>query len=111
MRWSSWEQFGKRALAKCTGLVAIDMSSLRVRKLPDGFMSGCTSLKSVKFPPNIRGFGINVLSGCTSLAEIDMSSLLMVFELPDGFMSGCRSLKSVKFPLLVDEFGSSMAAT
>ena len=87
----------------------LDLASLMgVRKLPDGFMSGCTSLVSVKLPLNVNELGASVLRDCTSLTMIDMSSLMGVRKLPEYFMSGCTSLVSVKLPLNVNELGASV---
>ena len=66
-------------LSGCTGIAEIEMSSLlSLKRLQAGFMRGCTSLTSIKLPPN-------VLSGCTSLAGIDTSSLLSLKKLPTNF--------------------------
>ena len=82
------------------------MGSLKgVKKLPDNFMSGCTSLTSIILPPNVVELGVWVFSDCTKLTSLDMSSLTGVKKLPGHFMSGCTSLTSIILPPIVEELG------
>ena len=50
-----------------TSLTAIGTGPLTgVRKLPDGFMSGCTNLTSVLLPPNVEELGVDAFSNWAS---------------------------------------------
>ena len=89
--------------------VTVDMTHMTsLKELPDGFMRGCTSLTSIKLPPNVEELGIYVLSFCTQLTSLDMSSLTGVKELPGGFMSGCIGLTSIMLPPNVEELGDGV---
>ena len=82
-----------------------------MKKLPDHFMSGCTSLTSIQLPPNAEEIGVWFLSGCTQLTSLDMSSLTGVKMLPDHFMSGCTTLSSIILPPNVEELGVWFSVT
>ena len=98
-QYSSYKEYGSFILRNCVSLTEVDMSHMvAVTRLPDNFMFGCTSLTSVKLPPNVEELRAVFLCGCTSLTEIDLSSMVKVTKLPYRFMVGCTSLTLTKLP-------------
>ena len=61
--------------------VTVDMTHMTsLKKLPDGFMRGYTSLTSIIFPPNVEELGESVVRGCTVLINIPGHKLAEAFE-------------------------------
>lgn len=111
-----------RVFSGCTGLEQIDISEAKVWKTIGGMFSGCSSLRSVKLPQNIRSIS-GTFDGCKKLSDIVIPneveeigsysfrgcSSLVSLVLPEtvtkieyGAFHGCSSLKRIKIPYRVD---------
>ena len=90
---------GEYALRDCFRIVHVDLGSLgSVTSLPDGFMLGCTGLRSIKLPPNVTDVGLDAFRGCVSLITLDMSAWTGMRVVSDNFLSGCVGLESLELP-------------
>eukprot|EP01063_Lacrimia_lanifica_P002422 TRINITY_DN1127_c0_g1_i6.p1 TRINITY_DN1127_c0_g1~~TRINITY_DN1127_c0_g1_i6.p1 ORF type:complete len:397 (+),score=41.05 TRINITY_DN1127_c0_g1_i6:60-1250(+) len=79
-----------------SGVRELDMSGCHnMTTLPDGFLSCCSALVSVRLPPNVMTIGADLLSACSSLTTVDLSPLSNITSVGDGFLSKCSSLTTV----------------
>lgn len=80
------------ALAGCTTLTSINLSSTSITEIPESAFAGCTALKSVTLPTACTAIGANAFAGCTSLATVAASGVMDIGA--DAFR-GCGGLASV----------------
>lgn len=59
-------EFGMDAFAYCKSLEMIDLSSLNLEKIPNTIFYGCSNLKEVKWPKNLKTIGYQAFSGQTT---------------------------------------------
>lgn len=64
-------------------------------EIPDGFFSGCQSLKSVVLRPGLKKIGNNCFSDCKALQEITLPEGLL--EIGNGVFAG-SGIKKINFP-------------
>ena len=80
------------ALAGCTTLTSINLSSTSITEIPESAFAGCTALKSVTLPTACTAIGANAFAGCTSLATVAASG---VTDIGADAFRGCGGLASV----------------
>lgn len=68
-----------------------------------GTFSGCSALKSVTLPQDIRIVGGRTFQDCTSLTSIDLPA--SVTKIEDYTFSGCTSLASITLPEKLETIG------
>ncbi len=89
---SSVTSIEEGALAGCTTLTSIDLSSTSITEIPSECFAGCTSLSTVKLPSACTVIGANAFAGCTALKTLEASGAETVGS--DAFR-GCTSLAAV----------------
>lgn len=104
---SGVESIGSYAFMKCYKLKSIDMSGCTaLTQIYDLAFGDCTSLSSVKLPPNLVGMGsFDTFQNCTSLTSIDIPA--SVTYIAAYCFDGCKNLSHITFRGdLKDNFGS-----
>ena len=89
---STVTEIAEGALAGCTTLTSIDLSSTSITEIPESALAGCTALKSVTLPTACTAIGANAFAGCTSLAMVAASG---VTDIGADAFRGCGGLASV----------------
>ena len=89
---STVTEIAEGALAGCTTLTSINLSSTSITEIPESAFAGCTALKSVTLPTACTAIGANAFAGCTSLATVAASGVMDIGA--DAFR-GCGGLASV----------------
>ncbi len=75
---SSVTSIEEGALAGCTTLTSIDLSSTSITEIPSDAFAGCTSLATVMLPSTCTTIGANAFAGCTALKTFTASGLTTV---------------------------------
>lgn len=98
------------SFTNCSSLPSVDMSAVYFDyAIVDGSVagfSGCSSLTSIKLPPNTRKIRENCFEGCSSLTSLEIPETVETIE--KGAFWGCSSLESITIPQKVscyDEYG------
>ena len=89
---STVTEIAEGALAGCTTLTSINLSSTSITEIPESAFAGCTALKSVTLPTACTAIGANAFAGCTSLATVAASG---VTDIGADAFRGCGGLASV----------------
>ncbi len=89
---SSVSNIAAGALAGCTTLTSIDLSTTSIISIPDDTFSGCTALTTVVLPSSCTSIGANAFAGCSSLATLTASG---VTAIGDDAFRGCTALASI----------------
>lgn len=119
-------QIGEGAFRECASLDNIDMSNLNISELSTSLFRNCDSLRTLKLPKILTGFGDYALSGtsivelvlpadiikvgkgvyswCVSLKKADISALTLETIPPEMFRM-CTHLKSISLPGKINLIG------
>jgi hypothetical protein len=96
-------KFGRSSASDDRDLVALDLSSSRVRTLPHCAFSGCTQLAAVAYPPELESIGNLCFHGCSALHLVDLGATQLK-TLGDWVFSGC-GVTRVSVPASLREMG------
>lgn len=95
---------GRSVFRNCTGLETFDFGSNYKNDFIVAFtFKGCSSLKSVKLPARVKGFGRGAFSGCSSLGNMEIPK--SVTTLGDEVFEYCTSITEISVPLGVGSLG------
>ena len=89
---STVSDIAEGALAGCTTLTSINLSSTSITEIPESAFAGCTALKTVTLPSSCTSIGANAFAGCTALTTLAASG---VTEIGADAFRGCTALASV----------------
>lgn len=89
---STVTEIAEGALAGCTTLTSINLSSTSITEIPESAFAGCTALKTVTLPSSCTSIGANAFAGCTALTTLAASG---VMEIGADAFRGCTALASV----------------
>ena len=95
-------------MVNCTSLEELDLSNTSVQRLGQWFLSGCTSVTTVKLPDSLTEISDQFMLTCTSLEELDLSNT-SVQRLGHRFLSGCTSVTRVTLPDSCEELPAAVA--
>jgi hypothetical protein len=89
---STVTEIAEGALAGCTTLTSINLSSTSITEIPESAFAGCTALKTVTLPSSCTSIGANAFAGCTALTTLAASG---VTDIGADAFRGCTALASV----------------
>jgi hypothetical protein len=99
-------EFGMWAASNDRGLVAIDLSSSRIRTLHNYAFIGCTELAAVAFPVELMSIGNWCFRGCSALHVVDLGTTQLK-RLSYLMLSGC-GVTQVSVPATLREMGKDV---
>lgn len=88
----------------CSNLLDVDMSECEnIVSISLEAFSGCSRLRSVSLPPNLKEISSSAFVNCISLKDIVLPQTLTKIE--DYSFSRCGSLQSIEFPAGLQHLG------
>lgn len=92
----SVEIIGRRAFSNCKKIENIIVPET-VDCIKEEAFEGCSSLKTIKLPTELkRGYGSCLFNGCSSLESLEIPSWMNIIS--QDMFGGCQSLKEIKIP-------------
>ena len=96
-----------RAFEKNTKLTKLTFSgNSKLQSIGHEAFKGCTSLKDVTLPKNLKVIGTRAFADCTSLENIVIPEGVTTIE--DGAFAGCKNLKSISLPSTLVTLGEGV---
>ena len=77
----------------------------KVQNLPDGFVYGCTGIKSISIPDSVTYIGEYAFAGCSNLTEIRIPE--KVTFIGEKAFNGCNSITRLKYEAISGSYGGT----
>lgn len=92
-----------KAFMDCTSLETVnftmdDEGKYRIIKLDQSCFEGCSSLKSISIPKEVKDISVNALKGCSTLTEIDLENNTKYKTVTSGTFSDCSNVVTIRLP-------------
>lgn len=122
-------ELGRKAFEGCKMLTSADMSETQVTEIPESIFSGCSSLKEILMPKNVRLIGKEAFFGtaikslvlpssvdtiaeraygkCERLESVDLGDTQLAY-IADFAFSGCSKLSKFVLPPKLARLGSDV---
>ena len=97
------ETIGANAFKECSKLTSVDLSSSKLKEIPEFAFAYCKALTSVDLNENITTIKNNAFYNCVLLSDIELPSKLEVIK--SSAFYGCVSLKSITIGEGVTQIG------
>ena len=98
-------QLEERVFYDCSGLETLILPSEGITEIPEQFLSGCCSLKTIHIPQSVESILQSAFSQCESLRKIDFPE--GVEFIGRAAFSECRNLTKIQLPDTLQEIQSA----
>ena len=88
------KEIGKKAFESCFSLTSVNLSSTKIKEIPNGLFMNCTNLKTFVSPQTMTRIGVDAFRN-TKIEEIEFPKTLK--EIQCNAFRNCTSLKHVDF--------------